>query len=164
MPSTGVMPYGNAPPPEGAPVPPQELIGASIFLGLISVVSISRHGSYLITLGMGRAAFDVVSLAVIGLNTVGFAGSLWLLAMRRWAWALCLGYAAIEVGLHLYYAFADLVPGIIGKGSIQWLGGFGEAVLGLVFLVVLAFLSGPETRQQLDARDAYRRAESGAGT
>ena len=158
------MPYGNAPPPEGAPVPPQELIGASIFLGLISVVSISRHGSYLITLGMGRSAFDVVSLALIGLNAVGFAGSLWLLAMRRWAWALCLGYAAIESGLHLYYALADLAPGIVGGGSPQWLGGLGELALGLVFLVVLAFLSGPETRQQLDAREAYRRAGSGTGS
>jgi hypothetical protein len=156
------MPYGNEAPPEGAPVPPQELIGASIFLGLVSVVSISRHGSYLITLGMGRSPLDAISLAVIALNAIGFAGSLWLLAMRRWAWALCLGYAAIEGCLHLYYAFADLVPGMLGRGTTQWLGGFGELVLGLVFLIVLAFLSGPETRAQLDARDAYRGAESGS--
>jgi hypothetical protein len=113
---------------------------------------------------MGRSAFDAVSLALIGLNAVGFAGSLWLLAMRRWAWALCLGYAAIEVGLHMYYAFADLVPRIQGGGSPHWLGGLGELVLGLVFLVVLAFLSGPETRQQLDAREAYRRAGSVTGS
>ena len=158
------MSYGNAPPPEGAPVPPQELIGASIFLGLVSVVSISRHGSYLITLGMGRSALDVVSLGVIALNAVGFAGSLWLLALRRWAWALCLGYAAIEVCLHLYYAFADLVPGTLGRGSPQWLGGLGELVLGMVFLVVLAFLLGPETRDRLDAREAYRRAGSASGS
>src|ERR1035437_4954492 len=79
------MPYGSAPPPEGAPVPPQELIGASIFLGLVSVVSISRHGPYLITLGMGRSALDAVSLGLIALNAVGFAGSLWLLALRRCA-------------------------------------------------------------------------------
>ncbi len=158
------MPYGSEPPPEGAPVPPQELIGASIFLGLVSVVSISRHGPYLITLGMGRSALDAVSLGLIALNAVGFAGSLWLLALRRWAWALCLGYAAIEVCLHLYYSFADLVPGMLGRGSPQWLGGLGELVLGLVFLVVLAFLSGPETREQLDAREGYRRAGSASGS
>jgi len=158
------MPYGSSPPPEGAPVPPQELIGASIFLGLVSVVSISRHGSYLITLGTGRSALDVVSLGVVALNTVGFTGSLWLLALRRWAWGLCLGYAAIEVFLHLYYALADLAPGILARGSAQWLGGVGELALGLVFVVVLAFLSGAETRQQLDAREAYRRAGSSSGS
>jgi hypothetical protein len=157
------MPYGNSPPPEGAPVPPQELIGASIFLGLVSVVSISRHGSYLITLGMGRSPFDLFGLGVIILNALGFAGSLWLLALRRWAWMLCIGYAAVEVCLHLYSAFADLVPGMLGRGSIDWLGGLGELLLGLVFLVVLAFLSGPETRAQLDAREAYRRAGSVSG-
>ena len=154
------MPYGNTAPPEGAPVPPQELIGASIFLGLVSVVSISRHGSYLITLGMGRSPLDLVSLGIIALNAVGFAASLWLLALRRWAWGLCLGYAAVEVCLHLYYSFADIVPGMLGKGSLDWLAGIGELALALVFLVVLAFLSGPETRVQLERREAYRRAGS----
>jgi hypothetical protein len=157
------MPYGNTAPPEGAPVPPQELIGASIFLGLVSVVSISRHGSYLITLGMGRSALDLVSLGIIVLNAVGFAASLWLLALRRWAWGLCLGYAAVEVCLHLYYSFADIVPGMLGKGSLDWLAGIGELALALVFLVVLAFLSGPETRAQLERREAYRRAGSSSG-
>src|SRR5258708_6511244 len=150
------MPYGNEQAPEGAPVPPQELIGASIFLGLVSVLSISRHGSYLITLGMGRSALDVVALGVIGLNAVGFVGSLWLLALRRWAYALCLGYAATEVCLRVYYSFSDIVPGMLGKGDLQLLGGAGELALAIVFLVVLAFLAGPETRAQLDARQAYR--------
>jgi hypothetical protein len=158
------MPYGNSAPPEGAPVPPQELIGASIFLGLVSVVSISRHGSYLITLGMGRSALDAVSLGLIAINAIGFAGSLGLLALRRWAWTLCLGYAAIETCLHLYYAFADLVPGMLGRGTLEWLAGLGELALALVFLVVLAFLSGPETRDQLAAREAYRRAEAASET
>ena len=154
------MPYGNDPAPEGAPVPPQELIGASIFLGLVSVLSISRHGSYLITLGMGRSALDLAALAVIALNAVGFAGSLWLLALRRWAYALCLGYAGVEVGLRFYYAFTDVVPGMLGKADLQLLGGLGEIFLGAVFLVVLAFLAGAETRAQLDAREAYRAASA----
>ena len=155
------MPYGNSAPPEGAPVPPQELIGASIFLGLVSVVSISRHGPYLITLGLGRSPFDAGALALIALSVVGFAGSLWLLALRRWAWALCLGYAGIEVCLRLYYAFNDVVPGLMGRGQVNALAGLGELALGLVFLVVLAFLAGPETREQLAAREAYRRAAPG---
>jgi hypothetical protein len=154
------MPYGNSTPPEGAPVPPQELIGASIFIGLVSVVSISRHGPYLITLALGRSPFDAVALALIALSVVGFAGSLWLLALRRWAWALCLAYAGIEVCLRLYYAFSDVVPGLTGRGQLNILAGLGELALGLVFLVVLAFLSGPETREQLAAREAYRRAMS----
>ncbi|SRR5258708_3353171 len=152
------MPYGNEPAPEGAPVPPQELIGASIFLGLVSVLSISRHGSYLITLGLGRTALDIVALALIGLNAVGFAGSLWLLALRRWAYVLCLAYAAVEVCLRIYYSFSDIVPGMLGKGDLQLLGGLGELALAIVFLIVLAFLAGPETRAQLDAREAYRAA------
>ena len=152
------MSYGNAPPPQGAPVPPQELIGASIFVGLVSVLSISRHGPYLITFTLGRAGFDPGALGLIVLNAIGFAGSLWLLALRRWAWALCLGYTAIEFCLRLYYAFNDIVPGILGRGSLHLLGGIGELLLGFVFLVVLAFLFGEETRQQLEARESYRRA------
>jgi hypothetical protein len=155
------MAYGNSAPPEGAPVPPHELIGASIFIGLVSVVSISRHGPYLITLALGRSAFDAVALALIALSVVGFAGSLWLLALRRWAWIMCLGYAAIEVCLRLYYAFNDVVPGITGRGQLNALAGLGELALALVFLVVLAFLGGPETREQLAAREAYRRAMPG---
>jgi hypothetical protein len=155
------MPYGNSAPPEGAPVPPQELVGASIFIGLVSVVSISRHGPYLITLALGRSPFDAVALALIALSVIGFAGSLWLLALRRWAWTLCLGYAGIEACLRFYYAFSDIVPGIIGRGELNVLGGLGELALGLVFVVVLAFLAGPETRQQLAAREAYRRAAPG---
>jgi hypothetical protein len=150
------MSYGNAPPPEGAPVPPQELIGASIFVGLVSVLSISRHGPYLIAFVLGRADFDAGAVGLIVLNIVGFSGSLWLLALRRWAWALCLGYAGIEVCLRLYYSFSDIVPGILGRGPLHLLGGIGELLLGLVFLVVLAFLSGAETRQHLEAREDYR--------
>ena len=150
------MSYGNAPPPQGAPVPSQELIGASIFVGLVSVLSISRHGPYLIAFALGRAGFDPTALGLIVLNAIGFAGSLWLLALRRWAWALCLAYAGIEVCLRVYYAFSDIVPGVLGHGSPHLLGGFGELLLGFVFLVVLAFLSGAETRQQLEAREEYR--------
>src|SRR5258708_37237458 len=113
------MPYGNEQAPEGAPVPPQELIGASIFLGLVSVLSISRHGSYLITLGMGRSPLDIVALALIALNSVGFVGSLWLLALRRWASALCLGYAALEVCLRAHYSYNDSVPVVLGDGGPQ---------------------------------------------
>ena len=156
------MPYGNSPPPEGAPVPPQELIGASIFIGLVSVVSISRHGPYLITLALGRSPLDAVALMLIVLSVVGFAGSLWLLALRRWAWALCLCYAGIEVCLRFYYSFSDVVPGLTGRGQVNALAGLGELALGVVFLVVLAFLAGPETREQLAAREAYRRAASGS--
>jgi hypothetical protein len=148
--------YGNAPPPQGAPVPPQELIGASIFVGLVSVLSISRHGPYLIALGLGRADFDAGAVGLIVLNAVGFAGSLWLLALRRWAWALCLGYAGVEFCLRLLNAFNDVVPGLLGRGPLHLLAGTGELLLGLVFLVVLAFLSGAETRQQLEAREEYR--------
>jgi hypothetical protein len=125
-------------------------------VGLVSVLSISRHGPYLIALALGRAGFDPGALGLIVLNVTGFAGSLWLLALRRWAWALCLGYAGIEFCLRLYYAFSDIVPGVLGRGPMHLLAGIGELLLGLVFLVVLAFLSGVETRQQLQAREEYR--------
>ena len=153
------MAYGNSTPPEGAPVPPQELIGASIFVGLVSVLSISRHGPYLISLAIGRSAFDPIAVALIALSAVGFAGSLWLLALRRWAWMLCLGYAAIECCLRLFYSFTDIVPGVTGKGRLDVLGGIGELLLGLVFLVVLAFLAGPRpaTSSQRARRTGARR-------
>src|SRR5207245_52623 len=55
--------YGErVPPPEDAPVAPPEVIGASLFLGLVAVVSISTHGSYLIAFVLGRQSFDVFAL------------------------------------------------------------------------------------------------------
>src|SRR5438128_2700945 len=99
------MSYGSAPPPEGAPVPPQELIGAAIFLGLAAILSISFHGAYLIALVLGRIGLDPLTLGVLALNAVGFVGTLWLLALRRWAWRLTVAYAGLEVLLRLFYAF-----------------------------------------------------------
>jgi hypothetical protein len=87
--------YGNEAPPEGAPVPPQELIGAAIFLGLAAVLSISFHGPYLLALVLGRLAFEPLTLGVLGLNAAGFIGTLWLLALRRWAWRLTVAYAGL---------------------------------------------------------------------
>jgi hypothetical protein len=153
------VPYGNEPPPDGAPVPPQELIGASLFLGLVAVLSISRHGAYLIALALGRLPFDPLTLAVLTLNAAGFVGSLWLLALRRWAWRLVVGYAVLEVFLRLVYVVDDLVPGVLRPGGdVQVLAAAGEVVLTLVFLVVLAYLVSGETRERLDAREAYRKA------
>jgi len=48
------------------------------------------------------------------------------------------------------------------RGLCLALAGLGELALGVVFLVVLAFLAGPETREQLAAREAYRRAAPGS--
>ncbi|MFY9614789.1 MAG: hypothetical protein WAT58_05265 [Candidatus Dormiibacterota bacterium] len=152
------MPYGNEPPPAGAPVPPQELIGAALFLGLAAVLSISFHGAYLIAFALGRVGFDPLTLGVLTLNAVGFVGTLWLLALRRWAWGLAVGYAGLEVILRLYYVFNDLVAR--PNGNPDWLGGIGEVALALVFLVVLAYLLGEDTRERLDAREAYRRAQA----
>lgn len=156
------MAYGNATPPEGAPVPSQELIGATLFLGLVSVLSISRHGSSIIALALGRTAFEAGAVAVFSLNIAGFVASLWLLALRRWAWRLGLGYGAVQVVLRSYTAATDLVPGLAGRGgSMDLLGALGQIVLGLVFLVVLAFLAGKDTRGLLAAREDYRRATTG---
>ena len=154
------MPYGNAPAPEGAPVPPQELIGASLFLGLVAVVSISRHGAYLLALGLGRAPLAPGELAVLALNAAGFIASLWLLALRRWAWRLAVGYAVLMVGLRAFYVLDDLAPALLrGGGDVEWLAAVGELALGFVFLVVLAYVVSTETRDRLDAREEYRRAQ-----
>src|ERR1700736_5798785 len=96
-----VVSYGNSPPPQGAPVPPQELIGASIFVGLVSVLSISRHGPYLIALALGRAGLDPGALGLIVLNAIGFAGSLWLRRLPPRAWALCPGGSPVRFSLRL---------------------------------------------------------------
>ncbi len=152
------MPYGNDPPPEGAPVPPQELIGAAIFLGLAAILSISFHGAYVIALALGRIGFDPLTVGVLTLNTIGFVGTLWLLALRRWAWRLAVMYAGLEVILRFFYVFNDLVlrPG----GRVEWLNAIGEVFLGLVFLVVLAYLLGDDTRERLDAREDFRQAQA----
>ncbi len=156
------MAYGNSTPPEGAPVPPQELIGAALFVGLISVVSISRHGAYLIGLLVGRYPFDAPQLLLLVLSTGGFAASLWLLALRRWAWQGAVAYAVVEVGLRAYYLFSYLAPALAGRGGRpDPLGALGELALGLLFLVVLGFLLGPETRGLLEARERFRANAAG---
>jgi hypothetical protein len=147
--------YGNAPPPEGAPVAPPDLIGASLFLGLVSVVSISTHGAYLIALVLGHAAFDPAATVGVLLNIAGFVASLWFLALRRWAWALGMAYAAAEVGLRGYFAVANLG----GAGGPHLLAAGGEALLALIFLVVLAYMAGGDTRALIRAREEYRTAQ-----
>jgi hypothetical protein len=98
---------------------------------------------------------------VLTLNAVGFVGTLWLLALRRWAWRLAVGYAALEVCLRLFYVFNDLVPGVLRpSGQVELLAAGGEAVMALIFLVVLAYLVGEDTRERLDAREEYRRAQA----
>lgn len=150
------MAYGNSTPPEGAPVPTQELIGAALFLGLVAVVSISRHGAYLIGFILGRFPLDAPQLLLFAANVGGFAASLWLLALRRWAWQAGVAYASLEVGLRILYLVLYLVPGFGGRGHLDPLGALGELLLALVFLVVLGFLLGAETRGTLTARELYR--------
>lgn len=138
-------------------MPPQELIGAAIFLGLAAILSISFHGAYLIALTLGRIGFDALTLGVLALNAVGFVGTLWLLALRRWAWRLAVVYAGAEVVLRLFYVFSDVA---LKTSGADWLGAAGEVALALVFLVVLAYLLGDDTRERLDAREDYRRAQA----
>jgi hypothetical protein len=156
-----VSPYGNAAPPDpDAPVAPPELIGASLFLGLVAVVSISSHGSYLISLLFGRAYFDALSVLGMALNAAGFAASLWYLALRRWAWALGLAYGAVEVGLRLFFALGDVAPGIAHpgvSGPARLLPAVGQVGLAVVFLLELAYMSSADSRTLLAAREAWRR-------
>jgi hypothetical protein len=141
-------------------VPPQELIGASLFLGLVAVVTISRHGAYMLAFMLGRTALAPGELGVMVLNIAGFTASLWLLALRRWAWRLSVAYAVVMVGLRAFYVFDDLAPGIVrGAGDVEWLAALGEFALGFVFLIVLAYLVSEETRERLNARDEYRQAQ-----
>jgi hypothetical protein len=150
------MAYGNTAPPEGAPVPAQELIGAALFLGLVAVVSISRHGAYLIGFLLGRYPVDPAQLTLFAVNVAGFAASLWLLALRRWAWQAAVAYAALEACLRLAYMVAYLLPALGSPGHLDLLGAVGEVLLGLVFLVVAAYLLGEDTRAMLEARERYR--------
>ena len=145
------MPYGNEPAPEGAPVAPPDLIGATLLLGLVSVVAISTHGAYLIALAVGRASFDPVTVADILLNVVGFVGSLWLLALRRWAWRLSLAFAAARVGIHVFLAVHAL------GGGPDFISFAVNLALALLFLVVLGFLLGDEVGALIERREAYRR-------
>ncbi|HEV1998797.1 MAG TPA: hypothetical protein VGR61_11790, partial [Candidatus Dormibacteraeota bacterium] len=160
---SAAMAYGNSTPPDGAPVPPQELIGAALFVGLVAVVSISRHGAYLIGLLVGRFPLDAAQLLLLVISTGGFAASLWLLALRRWAWQGAVAYAVVEICLRGYYLFAYLAPGMAGRpgGRVDPLGALGELLFGLLFLVVLGFLLGEETRGLLDARERYRAEAAG---
>ena len=150
------MAYGNTTPPEGAPVPAQELIGAALFLGLVAVVSISRHGAYLIGFILGRFSLDAPQLLLFVVNMGGFAASLWLLALRRWAWQGAVAYASLEVCLRALYLLVYVVPVFGARGHFDPVGAVGELLLGLVFLVVLAYLLGTDTRGMLEAREVYR--------
>lgn len=144
------MPYGNEQAPEGAPVAPPDLIGAALLLGLVSVVSISTHGAYVIALAIGRESFAPMTAADILLNVVGFVGSLWLLALRRWAWRLSLLFAAAQVGIHVYLAVHAAAAGP------DWLGVGVNAFLTILFLVVLGFLLGDEVSSLIERREDYR--------
>jgi hypothetical protein len=158
------MPYGNTTPPEGAPVPQQELIGAALFLGLVSVVSISRHGAYLIGFIFGRFQLDIPQLVLLLLNAGGFAASLWLLALRRWAWQAGVAYAVVEIGLRAYYLFAYVAPGLglrVG-GQLDLAGAAGELVLAFLFLIVLAYLLGEDTTSRLHEREEFRATQARA--
>lgn len=156
------MAYGNSTPPEGAPVPQQELIGAALFLGLVSVVSISRHGAYLIGLIFGRFTLDTPQLILFAINVGGFAASLWLLALRRWAWQAALAYAVVEICLRAYTLFRYVAPalGVRESGRLDPLGALGELLLLFVFLIVLAYLLGEDTRSRLQEREKYRSTQA----
>ncbi|MDQ6747624.1 MAG: hypothetical protein M3010_05895 [Candidatus Dormibacteraeota bacterium] len=156
------MAYGNTTPPEGAPVPQQELIGAALFLGLVAVVSISRHGAYLIGFIFGRFPLDAGPLLLFVLNLGGFVASLWLLALRRWAWQGAIAYALVEIGLRAFYLFSDLAPGLGLRvnGRVDPLGAIGELFLALVFLVVLAYLLGEDTTARLAERERFRATQA----
>ena len=134
------------------------MIGAALFLGLAAVLSITFHGAYVIALALGRVGFDPLTVGVLGLNAVGFVGTLWLLALRRWAWRLAVAFAGLEVILRLFYVVNDL---FLRPGTFDWLGAIGEVVLALVFLVVLAYLLGEDTQERLQAREEYRQAQAG---
>jgi hypothetical protein len=155
------MPYGNAAPPDpDAPVAPPELIGASLFLGLVAVYSISSGGAYLIALVAGQAYFDGWAVAGLVLNVLGFVASLWYLALRRWAWALGLGYAVVEVGLRLFFVLGEVAPGVVHPGvggPPRVLAALGQLVLAVVFLLVLAYMAGGDSRALLAAREEWRR-------
>ena len=161
------MSYGNSQPPDpDAPVAPPELIGASLLLGLVAVVSISTHGSYLIALAVGHGS--VVLFTVLGLliNGTGFIASLFYLALRRWAWILGLGYAAFEVLLRGYFALSYLAPGLLHPGvggEPRYLAAFGEVLLGVFLLMVLAYMSSSDTRDLIRARETYRAGKLAAG-
>ena len=135
---------------------PPELIGASLLLGLVAVLTISTHGGYLIALALGNTGADLPLLAELVIAVAGFAGSLWLLALRRWAWGLSLAFAAVEAGIHGFI----LLQRLGANRGPDILGALGELVQVLVFLVVLAFLAGRETRALLEARESYRRRGS----
>lgn len=156
------MAYGNSTRPEGAPVPQQELIGAALFLGLVSVVSISRHGAYLIGFVFGRFTLDAPRLILFAVNIGGFAASLWLLALRRWAWQAALAYAVAEICLRAYALFGYLAPafGLRVSGNVDPLGALGELVLLFLFLIVLAYLLGEDTRSRLQEREQYRSTQA----
>ena len=155
------MPYGNAEPPDpDAPVAPPELIGASLFLGLVAVVSISTHGGYLIALLSGQAYFEKFAVAGMALSIAGFAASLWYLALRRWAWALGLAYCAVEVVLRIFFAVGDIAPGVTNpgvSGPPRILPAVGQGVLALLFLLVMAYMSSADSRTLLRAREEWRR-------
>ena len=51
-----------------------------------------------------------------------------------------------------------MVPVFGARGHFDPLGAVGELALGLVFLVVLGYLLGSDTRAMLAARDRYRAA------
>jgi hypothetical protein len=152
------LPYGESEPrPADAPVAPPELIGASLFLGLVAVVSISTHGSYLVSLLLGRAVFNPAAVAGLFLNATGFVASLWLLALRRWAWVLAIVFAVAQVGLRAYLVLITAAPGLVGRKYSVDVGAVArDALLGLVFLVVLAYITSVDARDLIKQREHYR--------
>jgi hypothetical protein len=155
------VPYGErTPPPEGAPTAPPEVIGASLFLGLVAVLSISTQGSYLIALALGRSGLDLFALAGIGLNLIGFVASLWFLALRTWAWRLGLAFATIQVCLRVYLLVESVAPGVFHAGVAgppNIAAALGQLLLLVVFLLVIAYMASAEMRELLRRREAYRR-------
>lgn len=160
------MSYGNSQPPDpDAPVAPPELIGASLLLGLVAVVSISTHGSFLIGLAFGRANFVVFTTLGLLINAAGFVASLFYLALRRWAWIGCIAYAVFEIALRGYFCLAYLAPGLVHpgvSGPPRLLAALGEAVLAILLVMVLAYLASADTRNLIRAREAYRPGASTA--
>ncbi|MHB8509031.1 MAG: hypothetical protein ACYDGR_10360 [Candidatus Dormibacteria bacterium] len=166
------MSYGNSTPPDpDAPVAPPELIGASLLLGAVAVLAISQQGAYLVRLLVELSSLhipdrlDYAAIAAITLNTAGFAASLWYLALRRWAWGLGIAYAATEIVLRVYFSIQSIRPGFMRPGvdgPPHFIPAVGQGVLALLFLFVMLYMLGNDSRQLLSLREAYRARKAAA--